>query len=174
MRTILLSVIAISLFISCVDKSLVSENGNGRVEFYLLSDSKLLATEAAKKDLSALQLSSEPLFTSKEISYYKWNSHEFYLDSLSAKRIKEYTKANQSVFGIPFVVTVDKEKIYLGAFWFLYSSIGPSFPYIEITFLSSPLQQKFIISAAWTDGTPERRNDARIYQALKTEGILIE
>lgn len=174
MRNILLIVITISLFISCVDKSLVSENNSGQVEFYLLSDSKLYATDAAKKDLSLLQLASEPLFTSKEMSYYKWNLHEFYLDSLSAKRIREYAKANQSVFGIPIVVTVNKERIYLGAFWFLYSSIAPSFPNIDVTFLSSPLQQKFIISPAWTDGTPERRNDARIYQTLKTEGILIE
>lgn len=174
MKKLLSILLAICLFASCVDKSLVSENINGQVEFYLLGESKLYATDAAKKDLSLLQLAAEPLFTSKGMSYYKWNSHEFYLDSLSAIKIKEYAKANQSVFGIPFVVTVNKERIYLGAFWFLYSSIAPSFPNIDVTFLASPLQQKFIISPAWTDGTPERRNDVRIYQALKAEGILIE
>jgi len=165
---------AISLFISCVDKSLVSENNSGQVEFYLLSDIKLYATDAAKKELSALQLANEPLFTSEEISYYKWKEHGFYVDTVCAKKIRDVAKANQSVFGIPFVVTVNKERIYLGAFWFLYSSIAPSFPNIDVTFLSSPLQQKFIISPAWTDGTPERRNDVRIYQALKAEGLLIE
>jgi len=174
MKLLLVVFTAICLLNACIDKSLITENAKGRVEIYLLSDSKLYATDAAKKDLASLQLAAEPLFTSKEMSYYKWNSHEFYLDSLSAKKIRDYAKANQSVFGIPFVIRVDKERIYLGAFWFLYSSLAPSFPNIDVTFVSSPLQQKFIISPAWTDGTPERRNDVRIYKTLKAEGILIE
>jgi hypothetical protein len=72
------------------------------------------------------------------------------------------------VGGIPFVVTVGNERIYLGAFWYAYSSLAPQVPYIEVTF------NEHRICRGWIDQADDKRNDRRIYDALKRAGVLTE
>lgn len=173
MKQLIYLLIAITAFTSCIDESFISENAKDRFAVYLLNDSKLVATEAAKRDLSTLQLASEPLFTAANMKYYKWKEHTFSVDTVCAKKIRDAAKANPSVFGIPFVVTVDRERIYLGALWLAHSSFMPSFPNVLVYFASSPLQQTFYIDLSVISSV-DKRNDERIYNALKSVGILVE
>lgn len=175
MKSIILLLCTCSLFISCVDKSLVPENAESMFSVYLLNDSKLTAVDAVKKKLSDLQLATEPLFTIENLKYYRWSNHSFMIDSTAAKKIGALAKERPTVFGIPFVITVDKEKIYLGTFWFLYSSLMPPCPATDITFTPSKVQQEFTIGREYPmPNGNDKRNDERIYNALKSAGVLVD
>jgi len=71
--------------------------------------------------------------------------------------------------GIPWVLTVDDERVYLGAFWYAYSSLMPQVPYIDI------LIEPHRIRRDYSDGTQsDQRADPRIYRVLKNAGVLVE
>jgi hypothetical protein len=159
---------------SCNENNIESNTHENLVSFYLLKDTKITATESVKNGIESLQLSEEPIFSSKEMSYYNWKDHSFSIDSISVKKLQDYSNLHKSVFGIPFIVTVDEKRIYLGAFWFNYSSIAPTFPHIAITFYSQNPSLVLTINKSWSDLEPDMRNDKRIYIALKNNGLLIE
>lgn len=73
-----------------------------------------------------------------------------------------------SLSGIPFVVTVGSDRVYLGAFWHAYSSLAPTFPHIDL--ISNPHQ----IQRSWEPGSVDLRNDRRIHDALMLAGVLVE
>jgi hypothetical protein len=144
------------------------------VSFYLLKDSEMKATDASKNKIESLQLSEYPIFSSQVMGYYNWKDHSFSIDSNSVKKLHEYCNLHKSVFGIPFIVTVGEERIYLGAFWFAYSSLAPTFPHIAITLFSQNPSSVLTINKSWSDLEPDIRNDKRIYITLKNKGLLIE
>jgi len=89
---------------------------------------------------------------------------------LSAEKeneLKDYGSLPGKSLGIPFVVIAGGERIYMGALWYAYSSLMPSYPYITVV----PLILKIDLNElAETDP----RNDPRIYQTLKDAGVLTE
>lgn len=175
MKNIFAIICVCALLISCVEKSVVQEDAKDRFAVYLLNDSSLKATDAAKAEINSLPLSSTPLFTSENLQFYKWSDHSFRVDSITAKKLGSLAKERPTVFGIPFVVTVDKERIYLGAFWFLYSSLGPPCPAIDITFTISKVQLDYNIGREFPmPNSNDKRNDERIYSALKSAGVLLD
>jgi len=142
---------------------------------YMLADSTVTAIDAAQKLIDSLILAEEPIITDEDINYYKWNEHSLSLKSEANERIREIAKSRQTVFGIPFIVMAKKERIYLGAFWYAFSSVAPSFPTIEISgyVLKDYHSNVLKIEKSWIEDQPDMRGDPRIYQVLQEAGILI-
>ena len=70
--------------------------------------------------------------------------------------------------GVPFVVTVGKERIYVGTFWWSYSSMRPlNCAFIEVL---GPIPYKIELGIDAVD----KRNDPRIINSLRKAGILVE
>jgi len=173
-KTIFFSILLISLFsFSCsediVNNKLVGEGLN----FFLLKDSTLTTNEIMSVNINDLILAEYPILSYKDLRYYYWSDHSFVIDLPKANEIKNYCKNNISVRGIPFVVIVDKERIYVGSFWASYSSLAPVFPHLEATYLPDQTPTTLSIKKSWNDSDPDLRNDQRIYNSLNKYGLLV-
>jgi len=82
--------------------------------------------------------------------------------------VMEYFTRNAGrTSGIPFVVTVGFDRIYLGTFWWAYSSSLPACPFMETI---SPKPRR--ISLPSLGQVTDPRGDVRIYMALQKAGVL--
>ena len=135
---------------------------------YRLRDSTITAYDASRQPLGTLVLADEPFMTVADISAYYWSPHTFVPSPQIDSQLTALRESHGSLSGIPFVVTVGNDRIYLGAFWYAYSSLAPAFPHIDL--ISNPHQ----IQPSWKPGDPDLRNDIRIHDALKLAGVLIE
>ncbi len=173
MKNLFIPLIIAILVLSCSkDKNPVFDYTQG-FAFYLLADSTVTAVDAEKQPIGNLDLSEVPIISITDIISYKWDDHSFSLTSEAAGRLEPIVNSRATVFGIPFVVAVDEERIYLGAFWYLYSSVTPSFPHINVTGFSSdtsPITLK--IERSWIEQEPDERDDQRIYRVLEGAGVL--
>ncbi len=136
---------------------------------YRLEDTTLTSSNVWGEPLQNLSLQSTPLFTASDLKSYRWASHAMegtpHLDSL----LDRMAHSQGSVFGRPFVVKVGNDRIYLGSFWWAYSSLMPQCPYIE---LISPKPWRIELPPMHAGDDP--RADARVYQSLKDAGVLVE
>jgi hypothetical protein len=165
------------LFLCFCSGSKVTENylGNG-LKFYLLKDSTITAKEIMGVNLSDLNLAEKPFLSNEDLIYYDWSKHSFEIGLSKANEIKSFCDKNISMRGIPFVVTVDKERIYLGAFWTSSSSYGPTLPHIDALFMISETSNILILKKAWDSYSinPDLRNDERIYNSLIKYRLLLK
>jgi len=83
--------------------------------------------------MSLLAVENDPIVTNENFDFYKWSDHTFALKSEAIEKIRRIAKSRQTVFGIPIIVMAKKERIYLGAFWYTFSSLAPIFPFIDVT-----------------------------------------
>lgn len=176
MKKYFLLPIALFLFINCTrDKNPLDYSPEDIFAIYLLEDPQLSAVDASTKSLDSLNLAKNPLIIVSEIIHYTWKHHTFSLMQEASKKVQTIYDSRGSVFGVPFVVVVGSDRIYMGAFWWVYSSVAPTFPYIEALIPSSlgesPMTLK--IEPSWIEGDPDPRGDTRIYLALKRASILI-
>jgi len=136
---------------------------------YLLKDPDVTASQAWLLPLESLTLANMPFLTQADLRSYSWQTHEFTAATSVDTQLSDLAKRHGPTGGIPFVVTVGRERIYLGAFWYLYSSLAPQVPYIDV--IGNPHR----ISPAWTAGSqPDRRYDGRVYETLKAAGLLAQ
>jgi hypothetical protein len=135
---------------------------------YCLQDGSVTAYDASRQPLAALVLADEPFMTVTDISAYHWSSHTFVPSPRIENQLTALRDSHGSVYGIPFVVKVGSDRIYMGAFWYAYSSLAPTFPHIDL--ISNPHQ----IQPSWMLGDTDVRYDLRIHNALKLAGVLIE
>jgi len=174
-KKLLCLILSLSLALACIKEPYNSEQST-EFSFYLLSDITIKATEASKEPMNKLTLADEPIINGTDLNFYRWKDHSFTLKKDAEQKICSLIKSNQSVFGIPFIVMVESERIYLGSFWFSYSSVAPTFPHIDVIHLllnkESPIVLK--IEKSWMESPSDKRNDERIYQSLKSASILIE
>ncbi len=176
MKNILACIAVISLIGCCKsEKNPLKPGLYDGFAIYTLADSTITATEAAQKSINSLGLQNEPIIADEDLDYYKWSDHSFSLKSNANERVRQLAKSRPTVFGIPFVVVAKKERIYLGAFWYAFSSVAPFFPTIDVTcfMLKGDSTTVLKIEKSWIENQPDVRNDDRIYQALKKAGVLI-
>jgi hypothetical protein len=155
-------------FLGCQDLGVeVPEPGEWAI--YRLSDTTLTTDLVLNEPLQSLHLAPRPFASSKDLLAYEWETHriEFcpeidcLLDTLALR--------GGSTRGRPFVVCVGEERIYLGTFWWAYSSSSPRCPFME-TIGPKPRQ----ISLPPLHQGPDPRADVRIYASLKKAGVLHE
>ena len=175
MKTVFVTLVVAFFFLSFGGCEHSVDYTQGEFGIYPLADSTVTAGEAMQQPLDAVILSQSPIISVDDITYYKWSDHSFALKPAADFGLRILLRRRQTVQGIPFIVIANDERIYLGAFWFAYSSIAPFCPYIEGDFaiFEGPLAP-LLIEKSWIDSQPDMRNDQRIYRALKSAGVLIE
>jgi hypothetical protein len=136
---------------------------------YKLKDSTVMASQVWDMPIDSLALADVPFLPQDSITSYNWQLHEF-TATASIDTFLSYLGSHLGPLGgMPFVVTVGRDRIYLGAFWFPRSSLSPMVPYID------PWLNSHRIQRSWNPAdTVDKRNDPRIYSALKDAGILVE
>jgi hypothetical protein len=155
------------LLLGCNPRDDVSEYSG--FALYPLRDPNLTAAQVWDHSLASLELADLPFLTAGDLTSYKWKTHEFTATPKLDSQLVALGHMIGPVGGKPFVVVVGNEKVYLGAFWYAYSSLLPQVPYIDVTWYSHQISKAIV-----PEGTADMRNDPRIYRALKDAGILIE
>jgi hypothetical protein len=162
-----LGLTGIALLSSCTDST--SPGLFRDLAIYTLQDTTISAAMVWDIPLDRLVLSSRPFLTASDLTSYRWSTHEYTVTASVDSQLAALKWAHGHTGGIPFVVVVDGERIYLGAFWYAYSSLMPQVPYIDVLF--GPYR-------IWQPSSPlvteDKRSDPRIYRVLKNAGILIE
>lgn len=158
--------LVVMLLVSSCDMGSTVNNKHA-FSIYLVKD--LSIKEAMEKNIDELLLETTPILTDKEIERYNWEKQTFYIkDGIS---LEQKLEGKVPVEGKPFVLTVDGEKIYLGCFWNLLSSLY----YLDIPMISSIWSgkvnnNKYHIQYGAEEQDP--RDDRKIYSVLKTLGKL--
>jgi hypothetical protein len=141
----------------------------GRVDIFLL-DPGLTVPEALEMPLTQLPLATEPLIADEDILSYDWKTHRFEITETAMDRVMEM---EVPVSGVPFAVAVDRQPVYVGAFWVLWSSLSFDgvviIPPMEKEATSLVLEAGYPgypIDETWSDPRP----DERIFQVLKESG----
>lgn len=165
------SVMAILLapfVLGCEDAGNLFGTGS-ELAIYRHADTTLTSDKVGNKLLESLQLESTPFITARDIRFYHWATHSIegtpQLDALFDRIATSWG----TVFGRPFVVVAQGERIYLGTFWWAYSSLMPQCPHIETI---SPKPRRIELPPLHQGVDP--RSDPRIYRALQNSGILLE
>ncbi|MTI58376.1 MAG: hypothetical protein FH762_00015 [Firmicutes bacterium] len=137
------------------------------LSIYLVKD--LSTKEAMERNIDELLLESFPVLTDKEVERYNWEKQTFYIkDGIS---LEQKLEGKVPLDGKPFVLTVDGERIYLGSFWNLLSSLYYfDIPTINSVWSGEIDNKKYHIQYGLEGQDP--RDDRRIYSALKSLGKL--
>ena len=178
---LIISLVALTL-VSCSQTNQEEESKADSFEIYLVKD--MSTQQATETDLDRLILEDTPVITLNDITDYYWNSQVF---KVRKEGLSEQLQKAFKLSGTTFVVTVNGERIYLGAFWTMLSSVWP------------PETPIIYIDGLWNDGTqilPEGINweepeeneiyfeisigirasetikDKRIYDVMKRAGVL--
>lgn len=146
-------------------------NSNERFAIYLVKNAAY-TKDAIEMGLDRIKLEDTPVITDRDMEYYNWSDHSFALSEEALSRIPRVT-----VSGLPFVVVVNGEKIYLGAFWTSISSVSTDLPVIDVTMasLGKAPGNPFSISEGYPGNRKasiDVRDDDRIFNALKETGKL--
>lgn len=156
---------------ACATSTTEQENKTEGFAIYLLAQN-IAADEILKADIDNLELDTHPVLSSKDILAYSKDTHEIELTPSAYKRIGELQVPTS---GMPFVVCVNRQPIYGGAFWVGYSSM--SFQGIAIDILYAQQNRPIKIQLGYPE-SPElfvgddSRSEIRILQSLEQEGKL--
>ena len=162
------------LFCLCLVGQMGCDSGTDsgqRTDFaiYRLKDPNLTASQVWDQSLESLVLAENPFLATNDLRSYRWQTHEFSVTATVDSQLVLLRRTLGPTGGIPFVVTVGTDRIYVGAFWYGYSSLIPQVPFIDA--IGDPHRINKCQSVLVSE---DKRNDARIYRALKGAGILIE
>jgi hypothetical protein len=142
---------------------------------YLLEDSGIDAAKAAGMPLESLTLKFEPQIDLAGIAHYSGSSHTMYLSHRFSSDYLLRDLPEIGVRGVPFVVTVDEQPVYLGAFYSNFSSNSFDHPVILVDELE-PTTSTAVIHRSYPQGnqpdTPDPRPDSRILQLFGESGKL--
>jgi hypothetical protein len=168
MKTSRLIVLMLMMCGTACDSGLDSSHDSS-FAIYLLKDPNVTASQVWNSPLADLVLAETPLLTHKEITIYRWQTHEFAVTKSVEDQLASLRSKLGPVGGIPFVVMTGSDRIYLGAFWYSYSSLAPQVPYIDV------MMDPHKICASWVGpGHLDMRSDGRIRSALRAAGVLID
>ena len=128
---------------------------------------------AQMEDLSHVDIAEEPIITTSDIITYDAQEHELRLTASAFERISQL---DVPTGGKSFIVCVDNEPIYWGAFWVLWSSL--SFDGVTI-WMPLSLEEPYVIrlklgypsSALYTGEDP--RSNPVVIESLEQAGKLI-
>jgi len=175
---IILSIIILNIFVACNNEIPIQNSW----EIYLVSDGILPQTE--KVDINKLTLEETPVLTLNDIQKYYWDEQVFLTkNDLILEQIKAHNN-HVSTGGLPYVVVVNGERIYMGKFWTSLSSVWAYSPSImvDMTFgidvkqyNIQPDQQLYKIY--WNDEESKTKKaifDERIYKVLEQNNLLSE
>jgi hypothetical protein len=135
---------------------------------YFLADPAITSQDVRGRPVNTLLLASSPGITARDLRSYNWTTHEIVFTPPIEARLDSLAYHGYNGSGVPFVVVVNGERIYLGALWHPFSSLMPTCPYIFLI-----LKPRTIRLSGLHEGA-DPRADMRIYRSLKVAGVLIE
>jgi len=113
--------------------------------------------------LSHVDIANKPLISGDDIIAYYWDTHDI---QLTAEAFKRVDALQIPTTGVAFVVCVDKQPVYWGAFWAGYSS--QSFDGITIMMKPSLAgDNRIAITPGYPSSSFYQGNDPRSYQVIK-------
>lgn len=140
---------------------------------YLLAQ-EVPATELSQLDIERLTLQSSPVLSTHDIVSYDKADHTLELTHDAYVRIQQIFPMPVKVDGIPFVVCVGNERIYLGAFWTPLSSLSYDgiviMQPLDDTQTTIQIHLGYPAPEVFTGNDP--RADPRIIKALEQSGKL--
>ncbi len=146
-----------------------------RLEFRLLADSNLSASDAAKVPLDTLQVATgSALFDVLALDWYETATHTVQWDTWHNSTAIKNQLPQVGVYGLPFVVIADGQRVYLGAFMTMASSVALDMPVILIENMKD---NSFAIEPAYPSSSPptvDVRMDPRIMIVLEASGKLVK
>jgi hypothetical protein len=143
---------------------------SSKTEFalYCLKDSLVTTGQALEINLDSLELAAEPLLTGRDIKKYIWSTHVLDMQPRMDSIFKQIGATWYESAGVPFVVTVGHQRIYLGTFWWWYSSAMPPVTYILLPTSHPSLSRNSFCRQ------PDMRSDKRIHDSLAKTSKLVE
>ena len=169
-RTILASILFAVLLASCTRTApqTTASQGDG-FAIYLTAGNVPVSQMPA---LSHVDVAESPFLSLPDIVSYEWNTHEI---KLTASAMEKLSVIQVPTNGTSFVVCVDRQPLYWGAFWVGYSSLS-----FDGIIIMQPLPTEgdtITISKGYPSASFYRgedpRNDARIMESLKQAGKLL-
>ncbi|MFC1642191.1 hypothetical protein ACFL5O_05805 [Myxococcota bacterium] len=139
-----------------------------RLQFYLLEDSSITATEAAQLALDSLALSASPLLDLRRIVMLEQSEHWIVLNPNYNGDMLRTQIGDVPVHGLPFVAVADDVPIYLGSFTTLVSSVRPIGPFVMLEEIE---KSGFRIEPPFAS-EEDPRADRRILKVLTETGKL--
>ncbi len=139
----------------------VGVSDTGEFAIYTLADKSLTVKDVDENNLQELVLSERPLLITQDIVSYARCKHILTVTAEAVSRINELSDEPTIRNGIPFVVTIDGQRSYLGTFWSFTSSSLPTVPRISLP-TGTELHIRIL----------DRRDDRRIIEAFESRGIL--
>ncbi len=167
MRNIVLMSTSLIL-LSCTHSTSNDQASQETFGIYLLKDSTITAGGAFLQPIDSLTLTTSAFLSLNDLTSYVWSTHAFELTDESRTTYERFLISHRRTSGVPFVVTVGNDRIYVGTFWWAYSSSMP--PACAVIEAVAPLPYRIRLA----DGAIDRRNDSRIYSSLKSSGVLVE
>lgn len=165
--SLLLITVLVLLFSACQPAK------NNNFAIYLLAQD-IPTAELSQGDINQLILKGEPIISSDDIISYDATNHAMELTQAAYTRVRQTFPMPVKVDGIPFVVCVGKERIYIGAFWTPVSSLS-----YDGVVIMQPFETKsttvqialgYPVSDVFTGHDP--RADSRIIKALEQDAKL--
>jgi hypothetical protein len=159
----------ILLIIITYGSYITSTKGKGFAIYLTKNDIPPAKMEA----LNHVDISDEPIISVKDLITYNAQTHEMKLTPEAFDHVHEL---DVPVTGKSFVVCIDKEPIYWGAFWTPISSL--SFDGVTIWQPYNTQGQKIIVlelgypSSSFYSGE-DPRNDKKVLESLEKDGVLI-
>jgi hypothetical protein len=162
-----ISVVLVSLLFCACDFPTSGDVGGG-FALYLLRDPTITAQSALSQPIESLPLADSALFTARDLTSYVWATHTFSLSGNARDTFEHFLILHAKRSNVPFVVSVGRDRIYLGTFWWAYSSSMP--PPCALIYASGPYPHRIGLA----NGAIDKRTDPRIYVSLKAAGVLQE
>ena len=156
------------LLLACPFPTSDQEFPEGAFAIYLLRDSTITANDAFSQPIGSLALADTALLNIHDLNSYVWSTHAFTLVQNARARYEQFLLAHGTTRGVPFVVTVGNDRVYLGTFWWAYSSSMP--PACAVIEAIAPLPYRIQLA----NGAIDKRGDSRVYLSLKLSGVLLE
>ena len=162
------------VFTSCGDE----KTNQNSFEIYLVSGELL---DNKNNDINKLTLEKTPILTLNDIQKYYWDKQVFITQKDLIRERIEQTGSYVGVYGLPYVVVVNGERIYMGKFWTGLSSVWAYSPSIMVDMAFVDLEQYDLQSdqqlyvVYWGSGDADTKEivfDERIYNILKRNNLL--
>ncbi len=140
-----------------------SNNQSSDFAIYLLKSDTLKTWQVKRMPLDSLALADRPLVCIKDIVSYDWTHHNMVLTQAGIRKVRAFFSKRTSKDPIPFVVTVGKERVYMGNVFF----IGTTYIIPDLPYISSSFKRTLLIFKS-ADGKPaDKRYDEKVHKALQ-------
>lgn len=168
MKVTLLLFLFLVLISSCHNST--SPNfDNEEFGIYLLKDSSLSTYDAKKYPVESYQLQDKPIINLDDIIKYDWENQIITLTTEANEKFKNIESKIKSIYGLPFIVVAENQKIYLGNIYPMYSS----FYHFDLPSINVAPFTKFRIIKVSKNDIEDKRIDERIYNVLKLYNKII-